>query len=183
MAVAQDGFSIDLEVDAFQAWTQAAVKELKANDARLFLRKTAVDFVKRVIEKTPVDKGRARAAWQSLLLDEGVNIPISGPSVDQSEVAKGLTEGSFREGGLFGADQFIEIINGVNYIIFLEFGSSKQAPGGMVRITFTELRLKGTMSRRMSEQLGKTYAQINRRMRTQRAAGRGRGFGAFAAIG
>ena len=99
-----------------------------------------------------------------------------------AEQAKGLEEGSFREGSQ-GSDHFIEIINGVNYIIFLEFGSSRQAPGGMMRITFKELQMKGVMSKEMSEQLGKTYAQINRRMRTQRAAGRGRGFGAFAAIG
>lgn len=171
-----DGFNITLDVEGFRKWTEAAIKELKREDAKLFLRKMALDFVRRVSEKTPVDTGRARAGWQTLLVDEGMTPQISGPNVKPGAVAEGLDEGSWREGGFFGGDQFIEVVNGVEYIISLEYGRSDQAPAGMMRVTFVELKQKKMMSKTMSDQLQKTYAQMNRRMRVQKKSRKGRGF-------
>jgi hypothetical protein len=52
--------------------------------------------------------------------------------------AQGRSEGSFRE-DLDGANQFIEVTNGVPYIKRLEYGYSTQAPAGMVRVSMREL--------------------------------------------
>lgn len=175
----KDGFSIDFETEGFRQWTEAVIHELQREDAKLFLRKTALEFCKRVIEKTPVDTGRARAGWHALLVDEGLPPQIHGTNVRQEAVAEGLAEGTWREGGFFGADQFIEIINGVDYIIDLEYGRSDQAPAGMMRVTFAELKQQGTMSKEMGEQLRKTYTQINRRMRSQKRGKKGFGIRAI----
>jgi len=180
----EDGFTIDLETEGFRDWTETVIKELRAEHARLFLRKTALEFLKRVIDRTPVDKGRARAGWQSFLIDQGAASPITGPDVDPAAVAEGRSLSSYQEGGgLFSTDHFIEIINGVSYMIYLEYGSSDQAPAGMVRVTFREIQLGQVMSKAMSERLQKLYTQVNRRMRSQRLSSRGRGFGALSAVG
>ena len=66
----------------------------------------ANEALARIMNKTPVDTGRARAGWR---------------------VAK------------TGKLKFT-VFNTVHYIIYLEFGHSKQAPRGMVAITIQELK-------------------------------------------
>jgi len=58
----------------------------------------------KIKNRTPVDTGMAKSSWR----------------VEINQV----------EEGYFTA----EIWNGVHYIVYLEFGSSKQAPAGMLRI-------------------------------------------------
>jgi len=62
-----------------------------------------------IIEKTPKDLGAAKASWKA---------PRSKQRTDGFEVHIASS--------------------GVEYIVFLEFGTSKQAPQGMVRITLNE---------------------------------------------
>ena len=191
-----DGFDLDFDIEGFREWTELAVKEVERDTARKVLRALALDFIRRVIEKTPVDFGRARAGWASFAVKMGRSPRIgegkdpSGltPGVAQTgkgvgkettaEQAKGLAEGSFKE-SFRGADQFIDIINGVSYIVFLEFGSSDQAPGGMMRITFKEMQMGGRPGKEMKAQLVKTFAQVNRRLRSQRIGKKGRGIGSI----
>lgn len=42
---------------------------------------------------------------------------------------------------------FVEVINRVPYIVFLEYGRSKQAPSGMVRISLHEMEASGYIER------------------------------------
>lgn len=195
-----DGFNLDFDIEGFREWTELAIKEVERDAAEKVLRALALDFVRRVIEKTPVRFGRARAGWASFAVAMGRSprigkgsdptgltpgVATSGKGVGKetsAEQAKGLAEGSFKT-SFRGTDQFIEIINGVSYIVFLEFGSSDQAPGGMMRITFKEMQMGGRPSLEMRKQLVKTFAQVNRRLKSQRIGKKGRGFRALGAIG
>ena len=69
------------------------------------------------------------------------NIDFSaGVDPGKNQVAKGVREGSFTDRTRGRINQYVELINGVPYIIFLEFGSSKSAPFGMVRISLRKMR-------------------------------------------
>ncbi len=65
-----------------------------------------------IVRDTPVDTGKARGAWE-----------INFIKKDDTSTK-------------------VRISNSVDYIVFLEFGSSRQAPNGMVRINIEKFRGK-----------------------------------------
>lgn len=89
-----------------------------------------------VVLKTPVDTGRARGAWTV-----GVN---ASPAFTEGRIHKPRTAPPGEEAKLSILDSnpfsIVVIANNLPYIIFLENGSSKQAPQGMVAITVQEER-------------------------------------------
>lgn len=87
-----------------------------------------------VVMKTPVDTGRARGGWQ---LDVGgftdrpfLPMDKSGGDTIRRESAN---LGRLRFGGV------VTIANPVVYAIYLEGGSSQQAPQGMLSLTLREV--------------------------------------------
>jgi len=112
----------------------AAVKAFAAsvpNDLLLtFQKKLALEVLSGIVKATPVDTGRARGNWQ---LDIGI-VPtgtvngVSDPT--QVELAKLSALRPF---------QVIFITNNLDYIEFLEEGSSRQAPNGMIAITLARV--------------------------------------------
>lgn len=120
-------------------WVQKA-----QGNASAVIRKIAFDLGARIIMRTPVDTGRARANWVY-----GIGAPVlttvdlvdrkgsvNGSGAGQSAAKDALLEGL----STFDAssEQSIFIVNSVPYIGRLEYGSSKQAPTGMVRVTVAE---------------------------------------------
>ena len=112
----------------------------------LVVRKVAFDLMRDIMRSTPVDTGRARAAW-STVFDKlgGAGVPITGKAVDAAEVAKGKSEGEASANlparvpaelkALTPADlPYVEVTNNVRHILPLEFGYSDQAPNGRVRV-------------------------------------------------
>ena len=79
-----------------------------------------------VIKDTPVDTGRAKGNWQTT-----IGTPASG-TTDRLGEAEALAEVS-QEAASFGAGKVIYLSNGLPYILRLEYGWSKQQPGGMAR--------------------------------------------------
>lgn len=110
----------------------------------LVVRKVALDMFRRVIMKSPVDTGRFKGNWQvaigsipnaSLLTTD----KRGGPTITKAAaVVQGMQIG-----------QVIYCINNVSYSRRLEFGWSKQAPAGMVRLTVAEYG--GVVARAASE--------------------------------
>ncbi|HUS74348.1 MAG TPA: hypothetical protein VMY06_14915 [Sedimentisphaerales bacterium] len=113
-------------------------------------KKVVLEALRRLVEKTPVDTGRARGNWQATIGSPaegqvGGNWPKTGgppkterPPLrpeDNQVIAKGLA-------ALVGLPPFqvVWISNNLDYIEELEHGSSKQAPEGMLAITIEELR-------------------------------------------
>ncbi len=105
-----------------------------------FQKKIAFEALNRVTNKTPVDTGRARGNWQlniGTIPDSLIDITGEKEPVTSTVLEREL--GKVKE---LGFGQIVYVINNVNYITFLEQGSSEQArnPDGMVQVTIEELR-------------------------------------------
>ena len=104
------------------------------------IRRISLDALARVVEKTPVDTGRARANWFVQIGGAGVKITEDVDKSDkgQDTVAKESNViGTFK---LKDGDQVISLYNNLPYVNRLENGWSKiQAPAGMVAVTVAEL--------------------------------------------
>lgn len=95
--------------------------DAKRQETRNAFRQLMAELYTAIVKSTPVDTGRARSAW-----------------IVQSEVLIGqVSEGgsiSLKEIPNNKAPLVFDFRNGVNYIVFLEHGTSKQAPQGMVSV-------------------------------------------------
>lgn len=98
-------------------------------------KRIALDLLRRIVFKTPVDTGRARGNWQTST-GEGNNRALErlDPSGNNA-LAQGVSAVSAAQP--YG---LITIFNNVEYIRFLEMGSSRQAPTGMVAVSLAEVR-------------------------------------------
>ncbi len=104
-----------------------------AKDAVLSVARTvALELSESVVLRTPVDTTRAEANWTPALNtipqdfnEDARNYLGSRPNLDAAKaIAKSIQIG----------DAFV-IANSTPYIIYLEQGSSQQAPAGMVGVT------------------------------------------------
>lgn len=101
---------------------------------RVVTQRIVIDLHTRITQRTPVKTGRARASWD---IKEGSpsdyipseaedgNAPV-GP--DPTAAASGIT----------GEDP-VFITTALDYVQYLEDGSSQQAPAGMVRLSMAEV--------------------------------------------
>lgn len=95
---------------------------------RTATRKIALDSSVRIVERSPVDKGRFRASWR---FNEG--------SIDNSTAPPGLNAAPrIQIPELTGKQPFF-ISNSLPYAVPLEEGHSQQAPLGIVGITVAEV--------------------------------------------
>ena len=126
MATTATGFRLEL---------YAAFREKVDGRVAAVTKKIALEALSRVILKTPVDTGRARANWQTQLRvrPDGV-IEAADPSG-----ASAISEGA-REIGQLKPYDTVYIANNLPYISALNSGHSKQAPQGMVEVTIAELQ-------------------------------------------
>ncbi len=127
---------------------------------RIVTRRIVVDLHRRVSKRTPVDTGRARASWD---VKQGTpsdyQPPITVGSVagkGKTKLGKGITSSSLGSGALSGGkiknideavagitgDSPVFITTSLDYVKYLEDGSSKQAPSGMVRISLAEIEIE-----------------------------------------
>lgn len=175
--MAREALTLEFETEAFRAWTEAHIRHLTGPEKKKALKALAFAFLSRVIQKTPVDTGRARGGWMSYLLsNQGVS-GVGGAEAaalatlsagDTQAVREGVKQGSFTE-RFTSTEAFVAIVNGVNYIVLLEFGSSDQAPAGMMRITFREMRVAGSGSEVLQDAFVSAVRQANRTARVRRA--------------
>ena len=114
------------------------VKKTKL-DLRTVIRKIVLDVFVRIIVKTPVDTGRARGNWQTSLgfpITQQISRRVHGKGDAVAPAGEAASVvGKFLASG---KDGDVYLSNNVPYIMFLEYGSSIQAPAGMVRITLAE---------------------------------------------
>jgi hypothetical protein len=97
-------------------------------------RAIATEVFERVVERTPVDTGRARGNWRIARneIDDRVDVnefdpDASEPPAKAAEALEGLRPGDS-----------VNITNGLPYIWSLEHGHSRQAPEGMILLTAAE---------------------------------------------
>jgi len=110
-------------------------------DLRSTLQKIAMEAFKRIIERSPVDTGRFRANWGcSIGSPEIVTYELFDKDGQKAEVQMREIVAHWD-----GTDS-IFFVNNLPYSLVLEYGrangepGSKQAPGGMVRLTVVEMQ-------------------------------------------
>ena len=97
-------------------------------------KKIGLEALRRVVLKTPVDTGRARGNWQVSIGDPALTMLEAADRTGSDTIAIGTAQLENLK-----AYETIFLTNNVPYIIYLEEGSSKQAPAGMVKMTVDEL--------------------------------------------
>lgn len=98
-------------------------------------KKIAITAFRRVILRTPVDTGRARGNWFC-----GNNIIPT--QTDNSAIDKSGSKAISDMTNIVTSSEIgvvLTLANNLPYIRKLEYGHSKQAPQGMVRLTVEEL--------------------------------------------
>jgi len=164
-------FSMEVETKEFNKHIKDFMKKTNLSTETV-LKKFAFDLLARIIRKTPVDTGRARGGWfvamEALGAQSSRSIEFNISRKAKGGKSKAVTRDAFEEGKAQGQfidhtkghlNKWIEIINGVEYIIFLEYGGktgSAQAPFGMVRVSMREIR-KGELPKNMTKEMQKDW--------------------------
>ena len=155
-----DRLTLEFETEQFRRWTEDLIRGMEKDGAERALKAIAFKFISLVIPKTPVDEGRARGGWMSYLLANGQ--PVSTGGSDPTAIAEGIAAGSFQE-RFSRSEQFIILVNAVEYIVILEFGHSDQAPAGMMRLSFRELQAGETLTKEVRRELVREITKTNRK--------------------
>ena|SRR5215207_5037016 len=121
----EQGFALQIE-----AWCERAKKRMDVT-ARL----VTAEMFTRVIQRSPVDTGRFRANWQVGIDHIPTGLVLINDRSGQMTINKVTAEVMKLKAG-----QKIHLVNNLPYARRLEYGYSRQAPSGMVRITVTEFR-------------------------------------------
>jgi hypothetical protein len=161
-------------------WKKAVEKftQVNAGKAGSHYNATRMLFMlllEKVILKTPVKYGRARGGFGAA---PGIVIPPANPidgKPDQTEEGRKLS--TYSETVTTGKIR-MALVNGVEYIEYLESGSSLQAPFGMVRISQLELD-KEIRGRALPASIEAIYAEAAAKagMTKEAVAARARGIG------
>jgi len=157
--------TMKVETGAFSRRISKMIKEYNL-DAAWFVRSAAMQALKGFMEMNPVDTGRSRAAW--FVAAEKLGVSTSGlkkpPRHDPKAEADGKSRGDFEDHLGDRKHPHVILINGVEYILGLEYGRSMQAPYGMVRVTLQGLtktqsdELKRKLKRRTQDRWAKIKA-------------------------
>lgn len=109
----------------------AALMKKAGRKAEMVVRASALSVGASLVQRTPVDTGRAKANWVP-----GIGSVSTKTTGDiNAEAALGAINQALQT---WKPGQTIYITNSLPYIKRLEDGWSKQAPAGMVRLTVVE---------------------------------------------
>lgn len=102
-------------------------------DATLVVRRVSLDIFNRVIEKSPVKDGRFKSSWLCAI----GSMPSGDPGTIDKSGAPSFARVAAAVQNMKAGD-IIYLISSLPYSLKLEYGWSKQAPAGVVRITVQE---------------------------------------------
>ena len=123
------GMGLNVRIDT--AKLDAALQKFAAKadaDVHDAVRLCAFKIERKVVERTPVDTGRARASWN--ISEEYANTSV------QPEGEYGPPPPPV---GKITGKKPVHISNNLEYIVPLEYGHSQQAPNGMAAIAVAEV--------------------------------------------
>jgi hypothetical protein len=106
-------------------------------DIKQFTKLVAFKVHDRIVERTPVDTGRARASW-TIVAGETADTSVAPPDFAGGPEA-GISAARSKQGNVQLAHSYV-IANNLPYIERLENGHSKQAPAGMVGLAIADVR-------------------------------------------
>lgn len=122
----------------FRAPVAEFARLLNLNQATV-VRVIAADLWRMIVQRTPVDTGRARASWG---MSEGAPISSVPPEGKYPPVTTNVSAGGLSH--LLGTKP-VFICSNLDYIEPLENGHSQQAPAGMVRVSIAEVQARITL--------------------------------------
>jgi uncharacterized protein CbrC (UPF0167 family) len=99
------------------------------------VKKVSFDMASKIIKRTPVDTGRAKANWHVELNNQRMFTTDDTDTRGASTIAEAASEINKVKIG-----DSVYITNNLPYIEELENGSSQQAPAGMVKVTAAEFK-------------------------------------------
>lgn len=109
-------------------------KRVKADHSKA-IAKVGLEFARRVILKTPVDTGRARANWQAT-----IGAPAGGPLTAVDPSGRTAIAKAVQAWGRPPENPVLWLTNNLDYVAGLERGRSRQAPAGMVAVSLAEMQ-------------------------------------------
>ncbi len=115
----------------FQSDIEAFAHAVRVNTG-VAMKSIVDDIAERVINGTPVDTGRARDNWNETL-DAPSDDYDPHPELKHGDAIKPHAQPDLQIDGT----RPVFITNNTPYILFLENGSSKQAPAGMAQLAVT----------------------------------------------
>jgi hypothetical protein len=122
-------------VKEFNAAIGEFAKKLPVEHVVPFHKKIALECLRRIVLRTPVDTGRARGNWQLT-----IDVPATGEVANLDKAGGGTIAAGIGNIGGLRPFTVVYLTNNVPYAEALENGHSKgQAPNGMVAVTFAEL--------------------------------------------
>ncbi len=123
------------DVERFNAALLTTASKLLPELLIEFQKQIVLQVLVGVVNRTPVDTGRARGNWQVSVSTASTSILESRDVVGRETVQKGQDKLAS-----LGFAEIVWISNNLDYVVFLEAGSSNQAPKGMVAITLQEIQ-------------------------------------------
>jgi hypothetical protein len=99
------------------------------------VRGVGMEYLGRLVMRTPVDTSRARANWNAALGEPDLAHDLDAVDPSGSQTIQRGTSVVLE----FQAGEKLLITNSLPYVPVLERGSSKQAPQGMAAVTKAEL--------------------------------------------
>jgi len=99
------------------------------------IRKACIDLYRRIVERTPVDTGRAKVNWALSAYES--DYVIGDGEYSSTDIASMINSNVSEFTAELIEDQVI-IYNNLEYIEPLENGTSDQAPAGMVSLSLVE---------------------------------------------
>ena len=99
------------------------------------VKKACIDLYRRIVERTPVDTGRAKASW-GLSIFNSADVATKS-KYSESQISE-IINTEVRDFTTKRLGTQVVIYNNLEYIEFLENGSSGQAPTGMVTVSLVE---------------------------------------------
>lgn len=110
------------------------ISQLANKKLETVVRETLVGLSTSIIIKTPVKDGYAKGGW---VAQENMQPTTSPERIDKSGSI--AINGVQVVAGKFDIGSTFYLVNALPYAETLEYGSSQQAPSGMVRISIAEL--------------------------------------------
>lgn len=120
-------------MSTFAVDIKSFVEKVKGREVA-FLQKLLIEIDSGVVYMTPVDEGRARGNW-----NVGIN-NVDFTDQENETNAQSVINRAMEVIKRVAIGDIIYISNNVEYIKFLEDGSSEQAPNGMVALTLQRLQ-------------------------------------------
>ena len=129
-------------VDQFNREVAKFTKDFMPRQMVLFHKSIVLDALARLVQKTPVDTGRARGNWQVTIneLPTG-ELKVTGTPPEEGSPASSreLVPAELID---LQPESVVYVTNNVHYISYLNDGTSRQAPKHFIEETIDELLTK-----------------------------------------